>query len=34
DEYNKRARPEIIAGPITGLLLVAAVFLMVTKLGT
>jgi hypothetical protein len=33
DEYNKRARPEIIAGPITGLLLVAAVFLMVTKLG-
>jgi hypothetical protein len=33
DEYNKRARPETIAGPITGLLLVAAVFLMVTKLG-
>ncbi|MEA2413243.1 MAG: hypothetical protein QOC77_3804 [Thermoleophilaceae bacterium] len=33
DEYNQRARLEMIAGPITGLLLVAAVFLMVTKLG-
>jgi uncharacterized membrane protein len=33
DEYNKRARREAIAGPITGLLLVAAVFLMVTKPG-
>jgi uncharacterized membrane protein len=33
DEYNQRARAEAIAGPITGLLLVAAVFLMVTKLG-
>ena len=33
DEYNKRARLEAIAGPITGLLLVAAVFLMVTKPG-
>jgi uncharacterized membrane protein len=33
DEYNKRARVEAIFGPITGLLLVAAVFLMVTKLG-
>jgi MFS family permease len=32
-EYNRRMRPEMIAGPITGLLLVAAVFLMVTKLG-
>lgn len=34
EEYNRRSRPEMIAGPITGLLLVAAVFLMVTKLGT
>jgi hypothetical protein len=34
DEYNKSARIEAIFGPITGLLLVAAVFLMVTKLGT
>jgi uncharacterized membrane protein len=33
DEYNKRARLEAIFGPITGLLLVAAVFLMVTKPG-
>jgi uncharacterized membrane protein len=33
EEYNQRARIEMIAGPITGLLLVAAVFLMVTKLG-
>jgi uncharacterized membrane protein len=33
DEYNKRARIEAIFGPITGLLLVLAVFLMVTKPG-
>lgn len=33
DEYNKRARLEEIFGPITGLLLVLAVFLMVTKPG-
>jgi uncharacterized membrane protein len=33
DEYNRRARLEAIVGPITGLLLVAAVFLMVTKPG-
>jgi hypothetical protein len=33
DEYNQRARLEAIFGPITGLLLVAAVFLMTTKLG-
>ncbi|MEA2440951.1 MAG: hypothetical protein QOH76_2375 [Thermoleophilaceae bacterium] len=33
DEYNKRARTDAIYGPITGLLLVAAVFLMVTKPG-
>jgi hypothetical protein len=33
DEYNQRARAGMIFGPITGLLLVAAVFLMVTKLG-
>src|SRR4051812_4418624 len=33
DEYNQRARAEMIAGPITGLLLVIAVFLMVTKPG-
>ena len=32
-EYNEQSRAEIIFGPITGLLLVAAVFLMVTKLG-
>src|SRR3954447_655421 len=32
-EYLQRARLEMIFGPITGLLLVAAVFLMVTKLG-
>jgi uncharacterized membrane protein len=33
DEYNQRARVEMIAGPIAGLLLVIAVFLMVTKPG-
>jgi hypothetical protein len=33
EEYNRRARLEMIAGPITGLLLVLAVFLMVTKPG-
>jgi uncharacterized membrane protein len=33
DEYNQRARIEAIFGPITGLLLVVAVFLMVTKPG-
>ena len=33
DEYNKRARVGAIFGPITGLLLVAAVFLMTTKPG-
>ena len=33
EKYNARARAGMIAGPITGLLLVAAVFLMVTKLG-
>jgi MFS family permease len=32
-EYNQRMRAELIAGPISGILLVAAVFLMVTKLG-
>jgi uncharacterized membrane protein len=32
-EYQKRARLETIFGPITGLLLIAAVFLMVTKPG-
>ena len=32
-EYNQRSKPEMIFGPITGLLLVAAVFLMVTKPG-
>jgi MFS family permease len=32
--YNQRARAEMIAGPITGILLIAAVFLMVTKVGT
>ena len=33
EEYNRKSRPEMIFGPITGLLLVAAVFLMVTKPG-
>jgi uncharacterized membrane protein len=33
EEYNAKARIENIFGPITGLLLVAAVFLMVTKVG-
>jgi uncharacterized membrane protein len=33
DEYNQRSKTEMIFGPITGLLLVAAVFLMVTKPG-
>jgi len=33
-EYNQRMRPEMIAGPIAGILLIIAVFLMVTKLGT
>jgi uncharacterized membrane protein len=33
EEYSRRARIEEIAGPITGLLLVVAVFLMVTKPG-
>jgi uncharacterized membrane protein len=33
DEYNQRAKLEVIFGPITGLLLVAAVFLMTTKIG-
>jgi uncharacterized membrane protein len=33
EEYNKRARLEAIFGPITGLLLVIAVFLMTTKPG-
>ena len=33
DEYEQRSRAENIAGPITGLLLVAAVFLMTTKPG-
>jgi uncharacterized membrane protein len=33
DEYNRRARLEAIVGPIAGLLLVAAVFLMTTKPG-
>jgi uncharacterized membrane protein len=33
EEYNAKARIEAIFGPITGLLLVAAVFLMVTKPG-
>jgi uncharacterized membrane protein len=33
DEYNQRAKAEMIAGPITGLLLVVAVFLMVVKPG-
>ena len=34
DEYNRSAKLEVIFGPITGILLIAAVFLMVTKLGT
>jgi uncharacterized membrane protein len=33
EEYNRLARLEEIVGPITGLLLVVAVFLMVTKPG-
>jgi uncharacterized membrane protein len=33
DEYNKRARLGAIFGPLTGLLVVVAVFLMVTKPG-
>jgi uncharacterized membrane protein len=33
DEYNQRSKVENIFGPITGLLLVLAVFLMVTKPG-
>jgi uncharacterized membrane protein len=33
EEYQRRARAEAIFGPITGLLLVVAVFLMVTKPG-
>ena len=33
EEYNKRARLGAIFGPLTGLLLVVAVFLMVTKPG-
>jgi len=33
DEYKEKSKIENIFGPITGLLLVAAVFLMVTKLG-
>jgi uncharacterized membrane protein len=33
DEYDQRARLETIFGPLTGLLLVVAVFLMVTKPG-
>jgi uncharacterized membrane protein len=33
DEYDRRARLEAIIGPITGLLLVIAVFLMTTKPG-
>jgi uncharacterized membrane protein len=33
DEYNQRSKAEAIFGPITGLLLVAAVFLMVVKPG-
>jgi uncharacterized membrane protein len=34
DEYNRAARLGMIVGPLAGLLLIAAVFLMVTKLGT
>ena len=33
ETYNARARTGMIAGPLSGLLLIAAVFLMVTKLG-
>jgi uncharacterized membrane protein len=33
EEYNAKARLEAIFGPVTGLLLVAAVFLMVVKPG-
>jgi Predicted integral membrane protein (DUF2269) len=33
DEYNQLAKAEAIFGPLAGLLLIAAVFLMVTKLG-
>ena len=33
EEYDRRARLEAIVGPITGLLLVIAVFLMTTKPG-
>jgi uncharacterized membrane protein len=33
DEYNQRARLEPILGPLTGILLVVAVFLMVVKPG-
>jgi uncharacterized membrane protein len=33
EEYQQRSKPEMIFGPITGLLLVAAVFLMVVKPG-
>ena len=33
EEYDRRARLEAIIGPITGLLLVIAVFLMTTKPG-
>jgi uncharacterized membrane protein len=33
EEYNAKARIEAIFGPITGILLVIAVFLMVTKPG-
>jgi uncharacterized membrane protein len=34
EEYDRRARLEAIIGPITGLLLVIAVFLMTTKPGS
>ena len=33
DEYQREARKQGIAGPITGLLLVVAIYLMVTKPG-
>jgi uncharacterized membrane protein len=33
DEYNQRSKVEAILGPITGILLIIAVFLMVTKPG-
>ena len=33
DEYNARSRTEGMVGALTGLLLVAAVFLMVVKPG-